>query len=54
MHKIAALTETGVNETRNWEELMFQGTREVFEMMIAVSLRRCAEGKAVGTQGSRQ
>jgi CheY-specific phosphatase CheX len=48
MHEIGALTDMGLAETRNWEDLLFQGTQEVFEMMIGVPLRRCAEGKADG------
>lgn len=48
MHKIDALTDVGLTETRNWEDLLFQGTQEVFEMMVAVPLRRCHEGNADG------
>lgn len=41
---IAELKETGTVDTRNWEELLFLGAQEVFDMMIGVPLVRCAEG----------
>jgi chemotaxis protein CheX len=44
MQKIAVLTETGSIDTRDWEELLCKAAKEVFEMMIGVSLERCPDG----------
>lgn len=46
MHGSAALNESGSIDTGNWETLLCQGAQEVFEMMIGVPLRGCAEGEA--------
>jgi CheY-specific phosphatase CheX len=46
MHGSAALNQTGLIDTGNWEALLCQGTQEVFELMIGVPLRRCAEGES--------
>jgi chemotaxis protein CheX len=43
MQKNAALTETGLIDTRNWEELLCTGAQEVFEMMIGIPLKRCPD-----------
>jgi CheY-specific phosphatase CheX len=45
MQQAAALTETGLIDTRDWEELLCTGAREVFEMMINVPLERCPDGE---------
>jgi CheY-specific phosphatase CheX len=43
MQKIAVLTETGSIDTRDWEVLLCKAAKEVFEMMIGVSLERCPD-----------
>ena len=48
MHESAALNDTGLIDTGNWETLLCQGAQEVFEMMIGVPLRRCAAGRSAG------
>lgn len=40
-----AMTATKAADTRNWEELLYQGAQEVFEMMIGIPLRRCADNE---------
>jgi chemotaxis protein CheX len=42
MENVVALTETGSIDTREWEQLLCAGASEVFEMMIGMSLNRCA------------
>jgi chemotaxis protein CheX len=45
----AASNDMRLTDTCNWEELLFQGTQEVFEMMIGIPLRRCDGGNTQGT-----
>jgi len=45
--RTSALSDTELANTSNWEENMFLGAQEVFEMMIGVPLRHCPAGSAL-------
>jgi chemotaxis protein CheX len=51
MDKTATLTNTDSTDTSAWEELLYRGAQEVFEMMIGVPLRRCPNDAAERESG---
>jgi chemotaxis protein CheX len=45
------LNNTGTIEVRDWESLLCAGAQEVFQMMIGISLDKCAEDSSAQAGG---